>query len=76
MPRLMMACAVGITVIHSIVMLGSGCSSPQTHQSIELGAYAAEKSLCVDEATSRDAGEACLTAVSQKYAPFWDGGAK
>lgn len=48
-----------------------GCSGAQTHSSIELGAYTADDAVCVTEASSKDAGDACLDEYKTKYAVFW-----
>lgn len=73
-PRLMIACAVGITAAHLVFLL-AGCGSAQTHNDIHLAAYAADKSLCDKDAVSYDAGRECLDHYTELYAPFWkDGG--
>jgi len=69
-PRFLMACAVAIAVLHTCAML-VGCSAPQTHQSIETTAYAADDGVCVTEATDRDGGVQCLDKYKRLYSVFW-----
>jgi hypothetical protein len=65
-----LAASAGIVVAH-LLFLVVGCGGAQTHQSVELGAYAADDAVCVTEAQSKDAGAACLDHYKATYAVFW-----
>lgn len=84
-PTLMLLASLACAAVASCFALG--CGSAQTHADVELAAFAADDAVCVTEAATKDAGDACLDHYKATYAVFWadsgvttcavsDGGAK
>lgn len=70
-PGIFVALCAGIAVGWGLMFCVGCAASPSSHDEVHVTAYAADRSLCVSEAQSYDAGEACFAKYDGLYAPFW-----